>query len=378
MINNKENEIKKENLFLAILRILLGLVFILSSVMKGIDPLGTAYRVEDYLAAYNMLWLHGAELAISYLLIGVEFLIGISLVLKLRAGLAAFGVLLLMIFFTTITYFDATYNLVPDCGCFGDAVKLTAWETFYKNVVLIVLAAIVFFGRKRFRIGLPAWFQTILLIIFAGGYIWFMSYNYSHLPMLDFREWKVGNDMKSENVDAAVTYLIYENKETGELKEYISPDYPWNDSVWMSEWQFVNQRIDETGVVRKHNLVIQDEEGTDVTRELIENPEYQFLLVSYDLDGAYGDAMINTSELLETFGQLPVDFALLTASGPDIVAKYQAVYKINYPAYFTDGTDLKAMIRSNPGLILLKDGFVIDKWHYNDFPATWKEAVSGD
>lgn len=375
MIKMKTENNQKEPVFLMVLRILLGLVFIFSSVMKGIDPLGTAYRVEDYLAAYNLFWLSGFELAISYLLICVEFLIGIALLLKLRAKLATIGVLLMMIFFTVITYIDAKYEMVPDCGCFGDAVKLTAWETFYKNIVLIIMAFIVFFGRNKMAVNISSWLQSIILLVFGLGYILFMNYNLNHLPMLDFRDWKIGRDMKTENEGGGVTYLKYQNKETEETKEYISPNYPWNDSVWMSQWEFVDQRYDDSGIVKKHNLVIENLKGTNFTKVLTERDGYSLLLVSYDLDEAKGDAMLKAFDLFENSGNHKVNFALLTASGPETYSKYRELYRMRYPIFFADGTELKAMIRSNPGLVLIKDGIVVNKWHANDFPISWKEAV---
>jgi len=375
MNNSKEKNISRESTFLMILRVLLGLVFIFSSVMKGIDPLGTAYRVGDYLGAYNLHWLSGFELTISYLLICIEFLIGVALLFKLQAKLATFGVLLMMIFFTTITYIDAKYEMVPDCGCFGDAVKLTAWQTFYKNIVLILMALVVFIGRKQFRLKLAGWLQTIVLIILGFAYVLFMNYNLNHLPIIDFRDWKIGRDMKSDDDAEGVTYLIYQNKETGELQEFVSPNYPWNDSVWMSQWEFVDQRYDESGIDKKHNLIIENFKGTDFTKALIENPGYQMFLVSYDLDKANGEAMITASELFKNTGNLDAGVALLTASGPQTISKYMGVYNMQYPFFFADGTELKALIRSNPGLILLKNGVVVNKWHANDFPKTWSEAL---
>lgn len=369
------NDTAKESTLVMVLRIILGLVFIFSSVMKGIDPLGTAYRVGDYLGAYNMMWLNGYELAISYLLICAEFLIGIGLLFKLQAKLASLGVVLMMVFFTFITYIDAKYEMVPDCGCFGDAVKLTAWETFYKNLVLLPMALVVFFSRKKMVVSMPSWLQTVVLLVFGLGYIFFMNYNLNHLPLADFRDWKIGKDMKTENEDGGVTYLKYQNKESGETQEYISPNYPWNDSVWMSEWEFVDQRYDDSGIVNKHNLVIENLKGGNFTKVLIENPDYQFLLISYDLDEVNGESMLKAFDLFETTKNHKVAVALLTASGPETYAKYMEVYKMRYPIFFADGTELKAMIRSNPGLVLLKNGVVLNKWHANDFPSTWKEAL---
>jgi len=367
---NKKTDAKKEGVFIMIIRIALALVFIFSASVKGIDPIGTAYRVEDYLDAYGWYWLHEYSFALSIFLIGSEFLIGFALLFKLQSRLATLGVLLIMAIFTVVTYFDARYNMVPDCGCFGDAIKMTNWETFYKNIILIIMAIIVFAMRKRLIARKPNWFQNVVIVIFGGLFIWFIFYNYNHLPLIDFRDWKVGNDMKSENLDQVVTYVTYQNKNTGEQKEFVSPDYPWSDSVWMSNWEFVDQRIDESDVVRKHHLIIMDSLGNDYTKELIENPGEQLLLISPDLMSANSEGMIKGGSLYEDTMDKNIDFALVCASDPQSVKKYVTVYNMYYPVYFADDIELKAMIRSNPGLVYLKNGVIMGKWHYNDFPDT--------
>jgi len=264
-----------EPVYVKIIRLITGLVFIFSSVVKGIDPLGTDYRIVDYLEAYGWYFLVDSSFILSIVLISAEFLIGIALLLKLKGRLAALGVLIMMAIFTPVTYFDAMYNMVPDCGCFGDAVKLTNWETFYKNIVLMIFALIIFFNRKKTDIRIPGGVQVIMLALILAAFDWFICYNYAHLPVVDFRDWKVGNDMKSTGKETVVNYLVYKNKSSGEVKEYVSPDYPWNDSVWMSEWEFVNQHIDDSQLILKHGLLIEDEAGNNVTEDLIENPGYQ-------------------------------------------------------------------------------------------------------
>lgn len=365
---NNVAETNKENIFVRIIRIAIGLVFIFSSFVKGVDPMGTAYRVEDYLIAYGIDWLYNLSFGLGVFLIAVEFLLGVALVFKLRYKLATLGVLLIMVFFTIVTYFDARYNLVPDCGCFGDAIKLSNWGTFYKNIVLIVMAIIVFFTRRMTVPRLPSWFQSVMLIILVGGFIWFMFYNYYHLPIVDFRDWKVGNDMKSSGEENAKTYVIYKNVETGEIKEYLAPDYPWNDSVWRAQWEFVDQRFDDSGVIRMHTLFLEDEAGTNSTEYIIENPDYQLLLTTYDLEEANGGGMIKASELFNSLNRNDISFTLLSSSGIDIIQNFEEVYQINYEVYFADDIELKAMIRSNPGLMLLHNGVVLEKWHFNDFP----------
>ncbi len=364
---NKQEAVK-EPLFVKIIRIILGLVFIFSSFVKGIDPLGTAYRIEDYLIAYNIDWLYSYAFAIAVLLITVEFLIGIALLFRLQKKLAVWSVLLMMVFFTVVTYFDARYNLVPDCGCFGDAIKLSNWTTFYKNIVLIVLALIVFFSQKKINSKMAGWFQSVVLFILAGCFVWFIFYNYNHLPVIDFRDWKIGNDMRNSGEENIKTYVTYRNRETGEIKEYLSPDYPWNDTSWMKQWEFVDQRFDESGVVRKHTLFIEDEDGNDVTQSIIENPDYQLILTTYDLDEANSGGMIKAAELYHSLQGTDISFVLLSSSPIEVVNKYREVYSIDYEVYYADDVELKAMVRSNPGLLLLYNGTVLGKWHYNDFP----------
>ncbi len=353
---------------MALFRILTVLVFIFSSSVKGVDPLGTAYRVEDYLLVYGLDWMRGAALGLAVFLIAVEFLLGFALLFRLKPRLAATGTLLIMIFFTVVTWFDARYDLVTDCGCFGDAVKLTNWQTFYKNVVLILLAAVIFFKRKSIVPKIPGWFQTIILAVFTALFVWFVFYNYNHLPMLDFRDWKVGRDMKSSDTGETKTYLTYRNLETGEEQEFLSPDYPWNDSLWMARWEFVDQRVDESGVERKHALFIEDEDGNDLTKAIIGHAGDQFLLISYDLDFAEGEGMLKAAKLFHYLDDEGIAFDMLSASDLQTIDKYREVYQMDYPVYFADDVELKAMIRSNPGLLWLRDGVVMKKWHANDFP----------
>lgn len=372
-MNNNKNQ-SREGIFLMVLRILVALVFIFSATVKGVDPIGTEYRVEDYLEAYSWYFMLPYSFGLGVLLILVEFLIGFALLFKLHVRLAALGVLLMMMFFTVVTWFDARYNLVTDCGCFGDAVKMTNWQTFYKNIVLIVLAIIIFIARKRMISSKPGWFQTVVVILFGGLFLGFIYENYNHLPMMDFRSWKIGNDMKSANLDKIQTYVTYRNKSTGETKEYLTPDYPWNDSVWMSNWEFVDQRVDESQVIRKHHLMIVDSLGNEYTRDIIENSGDQFLLVSYNLQLADPEGMKKATELATAVRKIGADFALVCANDPSSVSKYVQLFDISYPLYFADDIELKALIRSNPGLVHFRDGVIVDKWHYNDFPLSAEKA----
>ena len=358
----------KEPVWLAIIRIITALVFIFSAFVKGVDPIGTEYRVIDYLEAYGWYSMLDYTYVLSLVLISVEFLLGVALLFKLKSRLASLGVLLIMIIFFVVTYIDARYELVPDCGCFGDAVKLTNWETFYKNIVLLLFAIVLFVFRSSLSIRMRKGMQFFLLIVILGAFGWFMNYNVNHLPMMDFREWKVGNDMKSSGKETVVNYLVYQNKETGEIQEFVSPNYPWNDSVWMSEWEFKNQRVDDSKLVLKHGLIVEDADGNNVTEDLVENPDYQFILTVYDIETADSYGMAKASEIYHNLPGDNISFALVTSSTPEDIEPYLSEYNMYYDTYFGDDIELKAMIRSNPGLILLQDGIVKAKWHFNDFP----------
>jgi hypothetical protein len=273
-----------------------------------------------------------------------------------------------MIFFTFLTLYDAIYNPVPDCGCFGDAIKLTNWATFYKNVILMVFVSIIFSSRKKFNPPFTNTMEYAIAFVVAAVFVSFSIYNYQHLPVIDFREWKVGNNMVPDEQNEADIYLTFRNKESGETKEYISPDYPWQDSVWMAEWEFVDQRVDESMMVLPHELVIEDEEGNTLTESFVNNIDFQFFAISYYLEESKVEAFAEMNELFERADHDGYSFIALTSSLSDEVDKFRKNLHPHMEVYFADDVVLKTIIRSNPGLMLMKDGVVLGKWHYNDLP----------
>jgi uncharacterized membrane protein YphA (DoxX/SURF4 family) len=349
-------------------RIVVGLVFIFSGFVKGVDPLGTAYKIEDYFIAYGWEWAMPFALFISITLCVLEFSLGVAALLNLRMKYISWPLLLIMVYFTVLTFFDAIYEPVPDCGCFGDALKLTNWETFYKNVVLIILVVFIFLYRKNFRskasLSLQNMVLAMVVVLFAG----FSIIQLRHLPMIDFRGWKIGTDLVPEDRGEVKVYLTYRNVNTGETNEYLSPNYPWNDSVWLSEWEFVEQRVDESGLIRGHNLMINGADGDDLTSYYIENPDYQFLLVSYDLHRASEKGFGEASDLAGQLMDAGYSVIVLTGTLMEDVETFRQQYHPELEYYNADDIELKTMIRSNPGLIMLHDGVVIDKWAWRDLP----------
>jgi hypothetical protein len=276
--------------------------------------------------------------------------------------------LLMMLFFTILTLNDAIYNPVPDCGCFGDALKLTNWQTFYKNVVLMILVGFIFYFRKKFRsVFVPRIDYIGILVVFAGFSL-FSVCQYRHLPLIDFLGWKKGTNLVPDNPGKEKVYLTYKNKITGETKEYLSPDYPWNDSTWTAEWEFQQQRVDDSGVVKGHSLMIFDAGGNDVTDFFINDSGFQFLVSSYELEQASEKGFLKINRLFEEVNRDGHSFVVLTGSLNDSIQSFRKKLNPDLEFYNADDIELKMMIRSNPGLVLLKDGIVAGKWHWRDIP----------
>jgi uncharacterized membrane protein YphA (DoxX/SURF4 family) len=333
------------------------------------DPLGFVYRMDDYFLVFGMGWAIPFALYLTIFLCTLEFILGISLLFNLWIRVSAWPLLLLMIYFTILTFFDAVLNLVPDCGCFGDAIKLTNVQTFLKNIVLMAMIIPIFITRKKFRGLFHAKVELLVLFIFAFVFAGMSVFSYRHLPLIDFMAWKVGNKVNKKSTDPVKFFLTFKNVKSGEVKEYISTNYPWNDSIWNSEWEFVSQRVIDQDANQAMVLLIEDEEGNDITGNIIDNPDFQFILVAYDLTATNRKAF---SEILPFYKKAETDrlsFICLTSTNFSEIRKFRIANGIPFSFYTADDVVLRTMIRSNPGLILLRGGKVLGKWHYNDFPS---------
>jgi len=351
------------------IRIFIGLVFLFSSVVKGIDPVGTSYRVQDYLLVYGWTSLVPFAMWITFLVIFSEFLLGIGFLFNIFIRTASRAMFLMLLFFLVVTWFDARYNMVTDCGCFGDAVKLTNWQTFYKNIFLIFLNILFLWGSGRRWRERPKLLPQFLILTFLGaGFLGFMFYNLNHLPVVDFRNWKTGRNMTTGTTLKTKTYVTYQNKKTGEEKEFLFPQYPWKDSTWMARWTFVSQRTVAPAAGVKYNLVIEDSLGNDRTKAIVENPGFQFILVSFDMNLADADGLKKAAVLSGLLNEKGISMVLVTATDINTAKRIEKQYELKIPVFQADETDLKAMIRSNPGLLLLHNGVILKKWHYHDFP----------
>ena len=354
---------------LTVCRLLVGALFIFSSFTKGVDPLGTKYKMLDYLAVYGMTWLNDFALVLAMLMILAEFIVGICLLTKVFPRLAVLGATLLMLFFTTTTLFDALYDLVPDCGCFGTAIKMSNWQTFYKNLVIDAVLVPLIINNKLLVNKLSLQKQFIIASLYGLAFLGFEIYNYRHLPVVDFMNWKVGKQLTTETAEKSKIYLTYRNKATGETKEYLSPNYPWNDSVWMSQWEFVDQRVE--GGSNFLGFSALDEDGNDVTENIL-TTENLLMFTSHDLTKVTEKEWEKIREITEAAEKQDFTVVWTVADEPEYMEQLREKYDFLYEVYYADELEIKPIVRSNPGLIWLDNGLVKDKWSAVDFKKVLK------
>ena len=360
---------KYDNAALTVCRLLVGALFIFSSFTKGVDPLGTKYKMLDYLAVYGMTWLNDFALILAMLMILAEFIVGICVITKVFPRLAVLGATLLMMFFTATTLFDALYDLVSDCGCFGTAIKMSNWQTFYKNLVIDAVLIPLIINNKKLENKMSGGTQFIIGCLYALVFLGFEVYNYRHLPVVDFMNWKVGKQLNVETSGDADIYLIYRNKATGETQEFLSPNYPWNDSVWMSEWEFVDQRTE--GGSNFLGFSALDESGNDVTESIL-TTEKLLMFTSHDLADVTEKQWSKVKEVTETAEKLGYIVIWVVANEPEFVEQLREQYDFLYEVYYADELEIKPIVRSNPGLVWLDNGLVKNKWSVVDFKKAMK------
>ena len=353
---------------LTVCRLLVGGLFIFSSFTKGVDPLGTKYKMLDYFAAYHLEWLDQAAMVLAVLMILAEFLIGICLLTNVCPKIAVIGGVVFMLMFTTVTLFDARYDMVPDCGCFGTAVKMTNWQTFYKNLVIDAVLLPLLLNIKLVKCRLKPRPQFVIGLIYAVLFTGFEIYNYRHLPVVDFMNWKVGKQMNETSGQEQQIYLTFRNKETGKTEEYLSPNYPWDDPAWMSQWEFVDQRV--VGGEDYLGFSALDQDGDDVTEMLLNTPNL-LMFTSHDLSKVTTKEWNEIKDITEKAREKGFEVVWVTAAMQDEVAQLQRQYPFLDEVYYGDELEIKTIVRFNPGLIWLDEGLVKDKWSAIDFDKVW-------
>ena len=356
-------------------RIIVGIVFIYSGFVKGIDPLGSDYKFTDYFNAFGMGWMNATTLFFSFALSLAEFLIGIALLFNLWVSGMAWGSLLFMFFFTPLTLVSALTNPVSDCGCFGDATLLTNWQTFWKNIILLLLAIMIFVYRKEYKSSLPLVGQFSFLALAGAGMLCLSIYCYRHLPVLDFRPYAVGKNItegmrlpEGTEPDQYEVTLKYKNKQTGEVQSFTEENYPWQDTLnW--EYESSSERLVKKGYITPiHDLVIEHPTLGNITEEILEDDNHTILAVAYNLNQSATQYQPAINRLAEYAREKGIRFYGLTSSSERDIEAYKKRNHVPYEFCTADEIQLKTMIRSNPGVIILREGTILDKWAGKDVP----------
>jgi uncharacterized membrane protein YphA (DoxX/SURF4 family) len=361
-------------------RILVGVLFIFSGLIKINDPLGFSYKLEEYFEVFHTTFLNGFALSLSILLCALEIILGFALLIGVRAVSVAWGLLLLIIFFAFLTFYSAYFKVVQTCGCFGDASPLTPWQSFCKDLVLLLLIIVLFINRRVIKPLFTAKKGDQLLIASAIIAISFGIYTYNFSPVIDFLPYKIGANIPDEMKtppgakpdEFELTYHL-KNKKTGETKVINNTDYLasgiWKDNNWAVIGE-PESKLVKTGFTPKiRDLAIQDAQGNDYTKELLSSPYYSLVIVAYDLHHADEDAINRLNALAINLSQnYNTRTILLTASAPSFAQVFSKQHKLVSELFYADEVPLKTMVRSNPGILLLKNGTVINKWHYHSIP----------
>lgn len=366
---------------LIISRAIVGLLFIFSGLIKANDPLGFGYKLQEYFEVFHISFLNDHAPAIAILLCTLEIVLGALLLLGFWGNLVAWGLLLLIIFFTFLTFYSAFFEVVTSCGCFGDAIPLTPWQSFSKDLILLGLITIIFRQREALKPLLAnSRSQDIIAGVVLVLSLGFGLYTYNFQPILDFLPYKVGNHIPSLMVAPPgapqdiyeITYSL-RNKKSGEEKKMTDKEYIktqiWKDTNWEIVGDPVTKLIKKGYDVKIKDLKITDSQGTDYNKELLENPYFNMIVVAYDLSKANKQGVGDLNALaINAAENYNVRTVLLTSNSAQSAAKFSNDNKLVMEIFYADGIPLKSMVRSNPGLLLLKNGTVIDKWHFHNLP----------
>lgn len=359
-------------------RTLLGLTFIFSGFVKAVDPLGTVYKIEDYLNAFGGFFTQLVPAApyAACALILFEFVLGVLLTFNVWTKVTSWLALAMMLVMTPLTLYLAITNPITDCGCFGDAIHLSNWATFGKNVVLLVLVAVLLWAKDHL---FATWVQPINILIcvlafcLCGG---LMTYSLLHLPPVDFRPYKIGNNIPELMVveipedaprDEYEYRFIYEKD--GVQQEFTLDNYPKNDSSWV----FVEQtsKLIKKGYeapeppVHDFVLTLTDEETGDIydmTDEILEQDSVT-LAIMYKIEKASRKMVAKLNRLYEHSMETGMLFYAVTGSGEREVEIWRAETGAEYPILSCDGITLKTIVRANPGIVVLHQGTVADKYN---------------
>lgn len=362
-------------------RFFVGLLFVFSGLIKANDPIGFGYKLQEYFEVFQITFFNDYATAIAIFLCGLEIILGAALLLGLFARQVIWGLLGLIVFFTFLTFYSAFFEVVTSCGCFGDAIPLTPWQSFGKDLILLAFILILFIYRREIKPVVDrqamqaAVVGPLVLISFGIG-----VFTYFNLPFIDFLPYKVGANIPAlmtippgaPQDEYEITYHL-KNKQTGAEqdmtdKEYLKQEI-WKDANWEIEGEPESKLVKKGFEPKIKDLKLVDASGQDVTQALLQKPGYQLWLVAYDLNASNREAFSRISTtVIKSAVRNGIPTLILTASSPTAAEELKTELKWNAVFYYADAIPLKSMVRANPGILLMKEGTVVQKWHYRNFP----------
>lgn len=356
-------------ILVGIARWVVGILFIFSGFIKLNDPIGFSFKLEEYFSpsVLDLEFLAPFALVIAILLVIFELILGVMLIIGYLPKFTTWSLLLMILFFTFLTFYSAYFNKVTDCGCFGDAIPLTPWQSFYKDVILLLLILVLFFNRKHitpyFAKASHRWIiflVTMLCFVFA-------YYVLMHLPVFDFRAYKVGTNIEENmNVPEGAPEAVYDYHWrflVNGVEEIVTTrgSYPQVEGEFMDVETVLIQKGYEAPI---HDFSM-ERDGEDFTSELLQE-EKLLMIITYSLRRSEVDGLLKMGEVAEKAKAEGYKVIGLSASGEDLKAEVKEKYGLDFDFYFSDETALKTIIRSNPGLVRLENGTIVQKLHWND------------
>ncbi len=350
-------------------RIIVGILFIISGLIKLNDPLGFSFKLEEYFSqgVLNLPFLMPYALVIAIGMVLFEVVLGFFLLVGYQRKFTLGSLLLMIVFFTFLTFYSAYFNKVTDCGCFGDAIKLTPWESFTKDLILLVLIVLLCMGRHYIKpVFGPAASRSILLATFLAS-IGYVYYVLNHLPVLDFRPYKIGVNIPDgmrvpANAPKAIFEYAWKFDVAGEEKVIVTNgEYPTVDGEFIGVETKEVQKGYEPPI---HDLTI-EQDGEDIAATLFQEKKL-LLIIAYDLAKSSYSTFPAIKKVTDKALSQGYKVAGLSASSSAISAQVIADYQLDFKFYFTDETTLKTIVRSNPGILVLEKGTIRQKLHYND------------